>query len=803
MSRKHRTWSKTTCFQGLLVPLLLALPLPAPASAPVGTWTRDPLLNDAICSLTSAQYDTRVAPDGAGGWIVGWLDARGGGLPAIYVQRLNASGARLWTTDGVLAFQTYGFLIDFEMTGDGQGGVFVATVDSHDSLFYHVYLQRVNAAGSRVLGTGGVTAVTGTSSGQVAPTLVNSEPGVAVVAFQDTRAAGGDIYAQRMTSAGTLTWGAGGAAVCALDGAQSDPVAVADGSGGALVFWEDNHNAGTTGMDIYGQHVTAAGAQQWTASGAVVSTAAGSQAGISAAADGSGGAIIAWEDARDLGLDIYGMRLNGSGTARWFVSGRPVCDAAGSQYDPVVVADPYGGAWVAWTDGRADAWADEQVYVQALAGDGLPRWTLNGQPAGPADGNQAAATMSATGGGTVSLAWVDQRTGMRDVRAQSFNYAGDAQWAAAGLLVAGAAFDQTAPRMAAGSVGEVMVAWDDERVGQDIYAQRVDRTGWLGDPAPVLATVADRPDDQGGQVRLSWNASWLDAWGQPGVTAYHVLNRRPGLKNAVPGTGPAVLKALLADGWTEVAQLPPLQLSQYACNAPTYGDWTASSQPLTEFMVVAEAGSYLLPSGTLTGYSVDNLSPGAPTGLQVQTDHFDVLLAWQASGVNDEDLHHYNVYRCRTPEFADGQTTLLSDAALTSYFEVRVPQGHWYFRVTAVDIHGNESAPSNVAGMLSLVAVDPAGAPTTLAVRSATPNPFNPITEIHCDLPAEGPVALAVYDLGGHAVRHLLDESRGAGTFSVIWNGRDDSGRLVPSGVYFARLSAAGQESVLKLVLAK
>jgi hypothetical protein len=792
-----------TCFQGLVVPLLLALPLSSLATTPTGTWNHDPLLNDAICSLTSAQYDTRVAPDGTGGWIVGWVDARGGGLPAIYVQRLNASGARLWATDGVLAFQTYGFLIDFEMTGDGMGGVFVATVDSHDALFYHVYLQRVSPAGARILGTGGVSAATGTSSGQIAPTLLNSEPGVAVVAFQDTRATGGDIYAQSVTSAGTLTWGAGGAAVCALGGAQSEPVAVPDGNGGALVFWEDERDSGTTGKDIYGQHLSAAGAQQWTAAGAVVSTASGSQARIAAAADGSGGALIVWEDERNLGLDIYGMRLNGSGTARWFVSGRPVCDAAGSQHDPVVAADPYGGAWVAWTDGRDDAWIDEQIYVQALAGDGLPRWTLNGQPAGAANGNQAAVTLAATDDGTVSLAWVDQRTGMRDVRAQRFDYGGSPQWSMVGLLVAGAAFDQAGPCLAAGSSGEVLVAWDDERVGQDIYAQRVDRTGWLGDPAPVLATVTDRPEDQGGQVRLSWNASWLDAWGQPGVTAYHVLNRRPGVKNSAPGTGPAVLKMFLADGWTEVSQVPPLQLSQYACNAPTYGDWTPGSQPLTEFMVVAEAGANLLPSGTLTGYSVDNLSPGAPTSLQVQSDHFDVLLAWQPSGVDDEDLHHYNVYRSRYPDFPQGQVSLLSDAALTSYFEVRVPQGHWYFRVTAVDIHGNESVPSNIASMLSLVAVDPAGLPAALAVRSATPNPFNPVTEIRCELPADGQVMLAIYDLGGHAVRNLLDESRSAGLFSVIWNGRDDNGRQVPSGVYFARLSAAGHESVLKLVLAK
>jgi hypothetical protein len=331
----------------------------------------------------------------------------------------------------------------------------------------------------------------------------------------------------------------------------------------------------------------------------------------------------------------------------------------------------------------------------------------------------------------------------------------------------------------------------------------VDRTGWLGDPSPALISVSDRPEDQGGEVRVSWSASWLDAWGQPGITAYHVLNRRPGAKSATPGVGPDILRAWLQDGWTEVAQVLPLQLAVYGCNAPTYGDWTPSVQPLTEFMVVAEAGLFLLPSGVISGYSVDNLSPGAPAQLQVQTDHFDVLLAWQPSGVDDEDLHHYNVYRSGDPDFGPGTSVLLSDAALTSYFEVRVPQGYWYFRVTAVDIHENESAPSNVAGMLSLVAVDPAAAPAALAIRSAAPNPFNPVTEIRCDLPADGRVSLTVFDLGGRAVRRLLDEVRAAGTFAVLWDGRDSSGRPAPSGVYFARLSAGGVETSLKLVLAK
>lgn len=798
MSHNQPTAPLSRCATGMLALLLVA------AGPAMASWSHDPILNDAVCTQAADQFGVRVAADGVGGWIVAWVDRRGGGNPAIYAQRVNPSGSRAWAADGVLAYQTAGFYSTFDLVGDGQGGAFLAIVDSQDALNYHVYLQRLTSTGTRVSGTGGVAAVSGTGSAQITPTLVNTEPGVAVVAFQDSRSAGGDIYAQRVTAGGTVTWGAGGAAVCTQTDGQVNPRAVADGSGGVLVFWEDLRFFGLSGQDVFGQRLSAAGAQLWTALGATVTTAIGDQLHLDVAADGSGGAIVVWEDGRDFGtngLDIYAMRINASGTARWFNNGRAACALAGTQSAPVVTSDPYGGAWIAWIDGRTDAWAGRQIYVQSLAGDGLAQWADGGQPAGPAAGEQWGPAIAATGDGAVSLVWTDQRTGATDIRGQRYDAAGVAQWAAAGLLISGAPFGQDGAGLAAGLGGEVMPVWNDERLAKDIYAQRVDRTGWLGDPAPALVSVADRPEDQGGQVRLTWSPSWLDAWGQPGITTYHVLNRRPGAKAA--GAGPDLLRAWLQDGWTEVAQVPPLQLASYGCNAPTYGDWTPGAQPLTEFLVVAEAGAFLLPSGVLSGYSVDNLSPGAPVNLQAQTDHFDVLLAWQASRVDDEDLHHYNVYRSSAPDFPPGSVTLLSDAALTTYFEVRVPQGYWWFRVTAVDIHGNESPPSNTANMLSLVAVDPGGLPTSVAVRSATPNPFNPVTEIRCELPAAGAVTLDVFDLGGRSVRRLVDGDRAAGTFTVTWDGRDDRGRQVPSGVYFARLAAAGAESVLKLVLAK
>ena len=83
------------------------------------------------------------------------------------------------------------------------------------------------------------------------------------------------------------------------------------------------------------------------------------------------------------------------------------------------------------------------------------------------------------------------------------------------------------------------------------------------------------------------------------------------------------------------------------------------------------------------------------------------------------------------------------------------------------------------------------------------PNPFNPETTIRYDLAKAGKVRLIVYALNGQAVRTLVDEKRPAGRYSVAWDGRDDAGRAVASGVYLCRMAAGDYRMVRKLVLVR
>ncbi len=81
------------------------------------------------------------------------------------------------------------------------------------------------------------------------------------------------------------------------------------------------------------------------------------------------------------------------------------------------------------------------------------------------------------------------------------------------------------------------------------------------------------------------------------------------------------------------------------------------------------------------------------------------------------------------------------------------------------------------------------------------PNPFSPETRIAFELPEAGHTELRIYAACGRLISTLVKEHRGAGPHSVFWNGRDQAGRKMPSGVYFYSLAAPGVKESRKMVL--
>lgn len=112
------------------------------------------------------------------------------------------------------------------------------------------------------------------------------------------------------------------------------------------------------------------------------------------------------------------------------------------------------------------------------------------------------------------------------------------------------------------------------------------------------------------------------------------------------------------------------------------------------------------------------------------------------------------------------------------------------------------------SGIFSLDTVtavgDPeAGPPQATAITAVYPNPFNPRTTIAFDLAEPGAIELAIYDLRGQQVRIIDAGLRSSGRYEATWDGHDEAGRAVPTGVYFCRLKTSTGSQSMKLTLTR
>ena len=142
---------------------------------------------------------------------------------------------------------------------------------------------------------------------------------------------------------------------------------------------------------------------------------------------------------------------------------------------------------------------------------------------------------------------------------------------------------------------------------------------------------------------------------------------------------------------------------------------------------------------------------------------------------------------------------LIAGTGLTGWSDPEYDGWGVYYKITALDDVGNESDPSSPG---TATAVFEAAMPETFALHQNLPNPFNPTTMIFYDVPeGGGPVTIRVYDVAGRLIRTLVDGVETSGGKRVMWNGRDNSGSRVATGVYFYRMTAPGFTSTRKMIL--
>lgn len=390
----------------------------------------DPAWGATGIAVGSGPYDQRAAsiiPDGAGGAFVAWTDRRSGSMLAPYMQHLLRTGVDpAWPANGRLLSNYAGsFTLEVAMVRDGGTGVYALCAVPGTGTRH--YVQHVLANGTLDANFTAAGLLAGSvAAGLSRSSIVSDKAGGAIVVWPD--AAG--IYAMHVLSTGLkdALWPAAGRNLQTSGSAGTDPVAVADGIGGALVVWSQN---GVSTRDIYAQNVLIDGTldPNFPAAGLVVCDAAGSQQNPSITTDGSTGAYVTWQDYRNgTDCDVYVQHVQGWGPVDpiWPANGRAISTGTGNQIAFALVPDNYYlDTIVLWYDTGGPLW---NVLAQRIGGNGVVEFAW---PAGgavvttpyPADYVPAGCSSDSLGGAI--MAWSRLRGGsFYEILARKLPYLG-------------------------------------------------------------------------------------------------------------------------------------------------------------------------------------------------------------------------------------------------------------------------------------------------------------------------------------------------------------------------------------------
>ena len=306
------------------------------------------------------QRAPRLMTDGHGGaWVV-WEDLRSGDVE-LYAQALDANGAPHWSPDGVALVNGPGSQASPDLVGDAIGGVLVTWRDSRRSAGVagaaeDVYAQRLDPDGNPRWAVNGVAVASGIDAG-AHPTAIADGSGGMVVAWE-----GAAVTTQRIDSTGVPVWGPDGLAISSEPGRLPALVPL---EGGVMVVWR-------SGIVIGGDNairvcrVTTSGVVR-DSGGVTVSGTRGPKTDLVAIADGAGGAIAGWRDNHDEGFgSTLAQRADSTAAPRWSLHGAVVSSAPGFQRSLRLVSDGVGGVIAVWVDQRHG----QHVFAERLGPDG-------------------------------------------------------------------------------------------------------------------------------------------------------------------------------------------------------------------------------------------------------------------------------------------------------------------------------------------------------------------------------------------------------------------------------------------------
>lgn len=459
----------------------------------------DGLLRLPPLSTAARQDSPAIVVDAAGNTIVVWQDDRNGPEgPDIYAQKFDSKGRRLWPEDvRVNSDEGAAQQLAPSATLDGNGDIVVVWADQRGGVDA-IYAQKLNTFGEKMWNSGDQIV----NNGPVYAT--SSDPAAAfdvatghVVVVWDT----GDIYAQRLRADGSRVWLVDVRVNQYTDESQFDPSLGADTHGNIYVAWTDTRN--NTGcstcppanFDIYAQKLNSAGWAQWPVDVRVTEQSSTPGllgfGGSRMTLDDEGSVYVIW---RRHGGAITAQKLDDQGNRLW-LNDLSVGRHTGYVTSPGIALADDESVFVAWSN--ASGYTNNYfVYAQKLSrADGALLWendVLVGRS--PRLANQWHAAVASIPGSQMWIAWHDRRNDSGDIYLQGLSLDGTRTWIDDVRVNRDPGHWMMMPVVTQDNAGNSSIVWGDDRSGffnLGVSAQTLDPLGQLQWPHNLRVNFQD------------------------------------------------------------------------------------------------------------------------------------------------------------------------------------------------------------------------------------------------------------------------------------------------------------------------
>jgi hypothetical protein len=613
--------------------------------------------------------------------------------------------------------------------------------------------------------------------------IASDEAGGAIITWSEVRydATYRDLFAQRLDSDGNTLWRADGVSICTVPEAQLDPYIIPDGSGGAVIAWRDYRNGN---YDIYAQRIDADGNILWASNGVPVSVAQFGQYGPTMFSDGYSGFYIAWADDRTGSRQIRCNKLNSDGTLAWGPDGIIIRDTPWWQDHHWIVSDGTGGAIIAWDD-VDNGFTALYIFAQRIGPDGSKLWDPNGvliEPTGGVD-HLNPLSIAPSGDGGAIIAWGNwcYLDNYYDIYVQKVGAAGVVEWSPFGYRICNASGEQRMPRIVSDGENGAIVSWLDIRSGRDdFYAQRVGPNGtalWATDGIPIRIgppetgfgwPIQVTSDHAGGAI-----FTWQEGLGTP--TSWDIYAQR------VDGTGTLL--------WPDTAvSVCRAHEGQYYPQPTSDGENGAiiTWRDMRQDTIGSVYAMRVRADGQIVATLLQSWA--------AQVEGTNILIEWTLSDIDDDAQFFVLRARAQSSSFEELASAVIQrDGLLFTCIDSGCEPGIMYFyRIDVETADGRRTLFETEAITIP---------PPALALHQNYPNPFNPSTTIRYTLPERTLVTIEVFDIAGRKIACLVSEEQPAGPHSIEWDGRNERGAEVSSGVYLYRLTAGKKTIQRKMVL--